>query len=74
MITVSVDRNKNAPQLIAEDSNHITINENTAPGSEVFRLQISDADKVVSFISFVSCLPLANYKIPQLSCVCVCVC
>ena len=48
LVTVSVDRNKNSPTLVSEESTRITINENTSPGSEIFHFDIQDTDEVVS--------------------------
>jgi hypothetical protein len=48
LVTVAVDRNKNSPKLVSKESTRITINENSSPGSEIFRFDIEDADEVVS--------------------------
>lgn len=51
-VTVTVDRNKNAPEFLETDKYEATINENTRGGTEVFRLTYRDTDQVVRFCSF----------------------
>ncbi len=48
VISVTVDRNRNSPELYSEEATRVTINENTPPGSEIFNFQVRDDDEVVS--------------------------
>ncbi len=47
-VTVTVDRNENAPVFVDTENYQKTILESLGEGNEVFRVQVRDRDTVVS--------------------------